>query len=425
LLPYPPDSLQKIWHTDFQLRSVDYGIPKSIVSDRDPLFLSNFWKALFKAQGTQLKYSTAYHPETDGQTDVVNRTLESYLRCFASDYPRRWYKFLHWAEYWHNSSYHSAILMTPFQALYGRPPLTITDFVACRTSIPNLTDLLRLQHYKQSTVNRRTSQKLAKRFFGPFKVTAHVGSVAYQLDLPSSSKIHPVVHISLLRPYYGNDPQQHFKPLPDAQVTRPKDDEEERQSEDEDLTTEQRRQIEKEDSNMVQIHLPEGKSVKGHLSDTNDVFVPKYQMKTSNPGSPLSTLETDLSSPKITPKPLDVFTNKSQPSIQKTHSRDKLFTSPTPFDHHAPTENHPTVFSKHVGHSHAPSEPLPHHFTADGSKDTSHLSTANCFPPRVQQNLEDKVLVDGKSIDSEKMLEANRTKRQSKTPIWLQHYYQY
>jgi hypothetical protein len=64
------------------------GIPKTIISDCDPLFLSKFWKELFKTQGTTLKYNTAYHPETDGQIEVVNRTLKSYLRCFVSKQPR-------------------------------------------------------------------------------------------------------------------------------------------------------------------------------------------------------------------------------------------------------------------------------------------------------------------------------------------------
>ncbi|CAI8593090.1 unnamed protein product [Vicia faba] len=76
-----------------------HGLPKSIVSDRDPLFLRNFWHKFFKKQGTTLKYNTAYHPEIDGQTEVVNRSLEIYLCCLVGDHPHNWYKVLHLAEY--------------------------------------------------------------------------------------------------------------------------------------------------------------------------------------------------------------------------------------------------------------------------------------------------------------------------------------
>ncbi|GKC71968.1 transposon Tf2-1 polyprotein, partial [Tanacetum coccineum] len=67
-----------------------YGILEKIISDRDPVFLSNFWKALFAAHKTTLAYSTAYHPQSDGQTEVLNRCLETYLRCFTLDAPTSW-----------------------------------------------------------------------------------------------------------------------------------------------------------------------------------------------------------------------------------------------------------------------------------------------------------------------------------------------
>ena len=115
-----------------------HGLPKSIISDRDPLLLSNFWKEFFHLQGTKLKFSTTYHPQTDGQTEVINRSLEIYLRCFTRDHLRSWYKYLHLAEFWYNSSSHSTIKTTPFQALYGRPPPSIPDYVSGTASEPNL-----------------------------------------------------------------------------------------------------------------------------------------------------------------------------------------------------------------------------------------------------------------------------------------------
>nr|GEW31603.1 putative mitochondrial protein [Tanacetum cinerariifolium] len=76
------------------------GLPKLIITDRDKVFLSNFWRELFKHQGTNLKRSTAYHPQTDGQTEVFNRSLEAYLRCFTLDSPKQWENWLSWVEYW-------------------------------------------------------------------------------------------------------------------------------------------------------------------------------------------------------------------------------------------------------------------------------------------------------------------------------------
>lgn len=106
-----------------------HGFPSTIVSDRDPIFVSQFWAELFKLSGTSLKHSSAYHPQTDGQSEVVNRALEQYLRAMMSDRPERWSEFLGWAEFCYNTSFHSSINMSPYQALYGWLPATIPRYV--------------------------------------------------------------------------------------------------------------------------------------------------------------------------------------------------------------------------------------------------------------------------------------------------------
>jgi hypothetical protein len=227
-----------------------HGIPKSVISDRDPIFISHFWLELFKLQGTRLKMSSAYHPETDGQTEVVNRCLESYLRCFATDNPKSWSHWVPWAEFWYNTTFHISIGKTPFEVVYGRQAPSIVKFLPNETKVTAvalelsdrdeaLTQLkghlrkaqeqmasyankkrrdlnfevgewvfLKLRPHRQQSLVRRINQKLAARFYGPFQIEARIGEVAYKLKLPAESKIHPVFHVSLLKKAVGSYHEQ-------------------------------------------------------------------------------------------------------------------------------------------------------------------------------------------------------------------------
>ena len=97
-----------------------YGLPKVIVSNRDTKFTGNFWKALFKGLGTQLNFSTVYHPQMDGHTKRVNQVLEDMLRMYVMEKPGKWEDYLHLVEFAYNNNFQASAGMSPFEILYGR-----------------------------------------------------------------------------------------------------------------------------------------------------------------------------------------------------------------------------------------------------------------------------------------------------------------
>ena len=86
------------------------------------------WRDLFRLSGVQLRMSTAFHPQTDGQSEAVNKTIAMYLRCLTGDRPRDWLDWLPWAEYCYNTSFHSALRTSPFTVVYGRSPPTLLPY---------------------------------------------------------------------------------------------------------------------------------------------------------------------------------------------------------------------------------------------------------------------------------------------------------
>ena len=97
-----------------------HGVPISVVSDRDPRFTSRFWKKLQEALGTKLHFSTAFHPQTDGQSERIIQILEDMLRCCILEFSGSWERYLPLIEFAYNNSFQSSIKMAPYEALYGR-----------------------------------------------------------------------------------------------------------------------------------------------------------------------------------------------------------------------------------------------------------------------------------------------------------------
>jgi hypothetical protein len=239
-----------------------YGVPKSIVSDRDSKFTSWFWKSMFALLSTKLRMSSSYHPETDGQSERTNQSVEQVLRCYTSKFQDDWDTHLGLAEFSLNSAVHASTGFSPFKLMYGYQPASPLDRVAAAFAAPSAhatkqsvlaADMLTKMHddlaaakssialaqertAKQADKHRReanfqvgervmlsgahvnlkgTSRKLRPRWLGPFTISKVVNKASVKLELPPGIRLHPVVHVSQIKPY-EEDPrwEQRNQPPP-------------------------------------------------------------------------------------------------------------------------------------------------------------------------------------------------------------------
>ena len=229
-----------------------HGLPMQIISDRDPRFTSTFWQEVTKSLGMETGFSTAFHPQTDGQTERMNRTMEEMLRHFVTPMRGDWTRALPMLEFAYNNSKHTATQASPFRMYMGLNPLHPASGLADRNyRVPAAEifvkelgeELIRakkcLADYQSkmkisadkkrsdvqfavgekvllSTKNLKLKgdlpRKMWPRFIGPYKVLQVIRGTAYKLELPTGLRVHNVFHASLLHKYQQGPNM--LKPLP-------------------------------------------------------------------------------------------------------------------------------------------------------------------------------------------------------------------
>jgi transposase InsO family protein len=223
-----------------------HGIPKTIVSDRDKLFTSNYWATLMAEIGTKRKLSTAYHPQTDGQTERTNRTMKTYLKIYSNTSQNNWVSLLAMAQLSYNNKLSEATGQTPYFANHGKHPnlfertlpspkaeaamksaeemktiheemskkilhaqtQSISYVNKKRKTAPQLKRGDKVYLHTKNLRTKRPSKGLDHVKVGPFLISKQNGPVTYTLELPPDAKIHPRFHVSLLEPADPETPLQ-------------------------------------------------------------------------------------------------------------------------------------------------------------------------------------------------------------------------
>ncbi|GJR09540.1 putative reverse transcriptase domain-containing protein [Tanacetum coccineum] len=242
------DTLEKLTRQYLKKVVSRHGVPVLIISNRDGRFTSHFWKSLNKALGTRLDMSTAYHPETDGQSERTIQTLEDMLRACVLDFGKGWDRHLPLVEFSYNNSYHTSIKAALFEVLYGRKcrsPICWAEVGDSQLTSPEIIHettekIVQIKSRIQAARDRQKSYadvrrkplefqvgdkvmlkvspwkgvirfgkrgKLNPRYIGPFKIIAKVGTVAYRLELPEQlSRVHSTFHVSKLKKCMADEP---------------------------------------------------------------------------------------------------------------------------------------------------------------------------------------------------------------------------
>jgi hypothetical protein len=228
-----------------------FGLPQTIISYCDRRFLSTFWSSLWSLMDTNLTKSTTFHPQTDGQTEVVNRMIVHILWMYNSKHPHTWDENLSYVQHSYNRALHSSTIHSPFQACMGFQPLAPIDVAlpiastqatSCQahTEVEKATKFVeRIQHIRQQVHDilekandkykqrhdqhrvphtyqvgdkvwlhlqkerlTRPHRKLRPLHYGPYTITKAIEDNAFELSIPPFLGLHPVFNVELLRPYF-------------------------------------------------------------------------------------------------------------------------------------------------------------------------------------------------------------------------------